>query len=838
MKVSVKFLAIPSYTPGHVFTGRRRELQFLAEWATSPDNPVLVLEAIGGMGKSMLCWQWARGQAEQVLPSFEGIFWYSFYERGADMNDFCASALAFVLGRPAEEYRSRKTSALTAELLPFLQTQRWLFILDGLERVLVAYNRYDAAHIRDEEVEARYKAQECIQPADSTLIRELSEATRSKILISSRLMPTPLMDSRGGGRSGVLHRVLDGLDPEDAETMLRTIGIHGDSERIRSYLDRNFGCHPLITGVIGGLIKHFALAPGNFDRWLDQQGDENALSPEADVVRARHRILWTAFNDLSEDARTLLARIALVSEALDKETLIELNPRLPERPPEVFPPDEWLLEFPEWVDEYNADKADYEHYLAECSRWRNSVEYAEAEAFLQDTINDLADRGLLLADTLMQKYDLHPVVRGYAVSAIPHDQREGVAQRVIDHFSSRPDTPGEQVTSINDVRNALQVIRTLLHLGRTAQAAAALTHLHGALFWSLEAYALYLSLARPLFRKGWRCTPFGVDGTDLAWLWNNTGLALSVCDEHAEAWAVQQLALDLFMDLDNAHGVLVSLRNLAIKAEEVDNYADAWRIATLTAEATAILGKEEDLALSYLSLSELSCIMGDLRAAESFWQQFAALPRPNTRDIYRPGRGEYVFALIRWFQQSVDNAILSHVDRLAREGNNRSLIRDLLWLRGEWHISRGECQEAAIHFEEHVKMTREVSLDPSWSEARLALAQLKIGHSNQLGNLTSQLRIGKNPPYLAVAELYLALGDEENARKQAHLAYKKAWGVGAPYVEWRSLQQARKVFAALGDPEPQLLAFDSANQKPCTFESKLRAYLEKKAAENRVTKTN
>src|SRR5438045_1761931 len=102
MMVPFKFLATPSYTPGHVFSGRARELQFLTEWATSPNNPLLVLEAIGGMGKSMLCWQWAIGLTEQVPPPFEGIFWYGFYERGADMSDFCASALAFVQGRPAE----------------------------------------------------------------------------------------------------------------------------------------------------------------------------------------------------------------------------------------------------------------------------------------------------------------------------------------------------------------------------------------------------------------------------------------------------------------------------------------------------------------------------------------------------------------------------------------------------------------------------------------------------------------------------------------------------------------------------------------------------------------
>lgn len=282
----------------------------------------------------------------------------------------------------------------------------------------------------------------------------------------------------------------------------------------------------------------------------------------------------------------------------------------------------------------------------------------------------------------------------------------------------------------------------------------------------------------------------------------------------------------------------MSLRNLAIEADEVDNYADACRIAKLATEATAIVGDEEDLALSYLAQSNHSCTIGDFKVAESYWQQFAALPRPTTRSIYRPGWGEFALARIRWFQARLDHGDLSEVERLAREGNSRGLIRQLLWLRGEWHFSRGEWQEAATDFEEHVKMTREVNLIPSWSEARLALAQVKMGHSIPLHELTHRLSTAKDPPYLPLAELYLAVGENENARRQAHAAYKKAWGVGAPYVDWKTLQQARTVFAALGDPEPQLPAFDSTDQKPLAFESKLRAYLEKKASEQRTPKAN
>jgi hypothetical protein len=132
---NTNFLAIPPYTPGHQFSGRSRELRLLGDWAASPAKPILVLDAIGGMGKSMLCWQWVRYEAQNVLPEYVGIFWYSFYERGADMSDFCAHALAFTTGHSLDEYKKRKTADLAAELIPVLRRRRWLLVLDGLERV-------------------------------------------------------------------------------------------------------------------------------------------------------------------------------------------------------------------------------------------------------------------------------------------------------------------------------------------------------------------------------------------------------------------------------------------------------------------------------------------------------------------------------------------------------------------------------------------------------------------------------------------------------------------------------------------------------------------------------
>jgi hypothetical protein len=180
----------------------------------------------------------------------------------------------------------------------------------------------------------------------------------------------------------------------------------------------------------------------------------------------------------------------------------------------------------------------------------------------------------------------------------------------------------------------------------------------------------------------------------------------------------------------------------------------------------------------------------------------------------------------------VDEAFLLDINRIATEANSRWVIRALYKLRGEWKLTLGQWQEAAVQFEEHIRMTREVNLDASWSEARLVLTHVKLGHL--AGSLESADRISAtaNPPHAALAELYLVLGEPEKTRRSALAGYMEAWGDGEPYVDFQTLRQCRRVLQAIGEPEPQLKSFDPTGVKPFAFEAKLAAYLDKKREEN------
>jgi hypothetical protein len=134
-----EFYAEPPYIGSHAFVGRAAQLEILTDWAAwAEPHPVLLFEAIGGAGKSMLTWEWTTRHANAARDDWAGLFWYSFYQKGAVMADFCRCALAYMTGRPLSALRKKKQLELGEQLLRQLQIQPWLLVLDGLERILVA----------------------------------------------------------------------------------------------------------------------------------------------------------------------------------------------------------------------------------------------------------------------------------------------------------------------------------------------------------------------------------------------------------------------------------------------------------------------------------------------------------------------------------------------------------------------------------------------------------------------------------------------------------------------------------------------------------------------------
>ncbi len=70
------FYAQPPYIGSHTFVGRGDQLDTLNEWALPADtHPVLLYDAIGGSGKSMLTWEWVHNHAPLLRKDWAGSFW-------------------------------------------------------------------------------------------------------------------------------------------------------------------------------------------------------------------------------------------------------------------------------------------------------------------------------------------------------------------------------------------------------------------------------------------------------------------------------------------------------------------------------------------------------------------------------------------------------------------------------------------------------------------------------------------------------------------------------------------------------------------------------------------
>jgi hypothetical protein len=844
--------AEPRYIGSHQFIGRRAQLDVLNDWAVPADpHPILLFDAIGGTGKSMLTWEWITNHAPSIRADWAGRFWYSFYERGAIMADFCWHALAYITGEPLDSFNKIKTPELGEHLLRHLQNRPWLLVLDGLERVLVAYQRSDAAQLADEDVNqltdqiAQRDPCTAIRPEDDDLLRALAAAAPSKVLITSRLVPRVLLNAANQPIPGVLRVSLPGLRPADAEALLRSCGTTGDSQAIQNYLKSHCDCHPLVTGILAGLINNYLTDRGNFDAWAADASDGGGRLNLAnlDLVQKRNHILQASLDALSEKSRQLLSTLALLSEAADYSTLSALNPHLPSEPEEVEEPFDPKQSQRRWDQMSDAEKEEAQREYEAAFRRRkeyeqavqarlHSPEYLTAPRELANTVRDLERRGLLQFDANTRRYDLHPVVRGIAAGRLGPEENKVYGQRVVDHFSARPHSPYDQSETLEDVRDSLNVIRTLLKMGHYREACDAYSaDLSNALLFNLEAHPEILSLLKQFFPHGWAVLPKDVDAVGGTYLAACAQVALFETGALTESLAacVANLASNLRReDWPNAS---TQLRNLSFTIREETHLAQFERCLLSALNLAELIGDNEHIFVARsVRFAQLATI-GQWDQAKAVWDLLDPMGRSWSRAVYRPGEAEYLNARSHFWEGDLTDAHLAHADDLARAGKNRGSLRDIHALRGVWRIEQREWALAVNSLGEALAMARAAGRTDAMAETLLALAKFHLGQLADPRRDAEQLANSRPVSHRALAELWLAIGDHEQAKKHALAAYCRAWADGEPYVHRYALNKARALLEQLGAEIPNLPAYDPAKDGKFPLEDEVAAAIEKLRAE-------
>jgi len=842
--------AFPPYSgQSATFVGRREELRYLDQWAdASGENPMLVVEAIGGMGKSALTWKWIQDRA---VP-FDGMFWYSFYEGGADMTDCVRHALAYVTRRDPTTLFTMKLPQMLAELVRALQNGRYLLVLDGLERVLVAYHRWNAAQMQDDQIEEGSDYRACTDPRDNDVLRQLAGCDPSRILITSRLLPRALSEG-DDTLAGVQHTKLKGLSPEDARRLWQDHGITwGDEGHLDSFINQ-FGRHSLLLKLMIDVIKKNRRSRGDFDRWYAIHGE--SFDVYKSVKAKRHHILEFAYAGLSDEAKSLLSQMAALGSAVDIDTLSLFNPysNMPDvvpRPiyPEDYPEGSVQRMMQELMQKFISKQyEEYEAYIEEKTRYEKSDHYTWAIREFDALLQDLEERGLIWWDAVNLEYDLHPVVRGYAFSQLEEDDRPTTYTRIYYFFQEQESlyVPAE-FNQLRDLQHLITMYHALIGSGEFDKA--------GQLFTQRVAVNLIqrglgvnkgYELLLPLFGDGLGQMPTIDDEKIRLSLANFMSLALGYMGDNEKSFnlrtKIMKETLNAFEGMPKRmFSNMIYIINYASALKNDNKLIQTVRCLRLVRELNQleyVKNKVEQETMTQFIEGFILADLAGISATIQDWQTYLSrynlllevlnsIEEPievSSLDT-TPFLWHAIYLTVNDGDPNEVEQIFQKIETLNAERNNLSTLRSILSTRADLALFQGNYQDAIQHSSQAVRMANEQGvLD------RLASQVLAQAHALG-GDLDEALRLvedGIDDHGRAAAIVYLKSGDHEAATESALKFYEYAWAQGEPYVRRYSLNLAREILAELGVDEPQLPVWDESRYEPFEVEQDLLDLIER-----------
>jgi hypothetical protein len=819
------------YVERYGFAGRTKELALIDQWATGADA-MLLFQAIGGMGKTMLTWHWLRTRATAARNDWAGRLWYSFYEQGADLNDFCIHALAYVRHEPPKTFRGRRTLELGDELRRELDARPWLLILDGLERVLVAYNRAGKEHMTDEEAVVDRdgmgfdrEPRDCFRPEDDDVLAMLAQAGRGKLLASSRLTPAALTNTARQPIPGVMCVALEGLAPDDAEQVLHNAGVRGDGWRMRRFLDDNFACHPLSVGVVAGQIMTFLEARGDFDRWVEHpKGGADPALITKDLRGRQNHILARAFDDLDAEAKALLGSIAMASIELTMDVLRILNPKRPIKPRFYFDFDQTLAK----------QQETYDAYVAAYPVWLQKAD--EADAWLTQALPDLEARGLVQYDADTASLDMHPAIRHTTLIALSPEARGRTGSHVSDALSSRPLKPLAEARTRDDLAVAMTRVEALNAAGKLKEGWDLLQNsgLHDGLVF-LQYVHEQLELMQPYFPKGWVQGPVFLPEDAQPRALHRAAIALRQSGKPELSTALYINAVKLGLKKGEVTAAILS--NFGISLAHQGQCARAERLESLAIRCAE--SNDDQYTLRWLRANQVShaANSGRLHDAESILVALREVITNEEVDAALEGHILKSDLELAFRMRRLSEPIVEQCLKRIRLLRDRFSELQILHTIASWHQANGKHQAALDVFGDLIALANDIGSPylPGY-EAHRALSLAAFGRQEEVRRIANKVDHGKHPPHISLALLYLALADRDKARSHALAGYTKAWGEGPPYHDHWDLEDCRKVLATVGEPEPVLPPFDPSKVEPFDFEPDVERLIEKKLAEKSTAK--
>ncbi len=804
--------------------GRQAQLELLTNWVAHSKADIysahiLNIISMGGMGKSALTWKWFNDIASHKMQPLAGRIWWSFYESDATFENFVICALAYVTQRPKEEFQQLLPSEREAQLLTILDHIPFLIVLDGLERILLAYARMDAAHMADEDPEQsrRIKTRSMQQPAfflprqsrgDTSrrpktaepewlpkateadprrqrktidlrvgaFLRKLASVQSTRVLISSRLQPADLQTETGEERPGCKTIFLQGLSDDDALKLWRAFGINGSHEKMIP-LFHTFDNHPLLIQVLAGVIAQDRRTPGDFDGWRRLHPTFKPFN--LPLVQVESHILQFALGGLSDLQRKVLYIIAAFRMPATYNTLVAL-------------------------------------LVGEKKPFLN-------EGLLDVILADLENRSLLGWDRRegANRYDLHPLVRGTVWEALSKNVKKGIYKELNMYFKPLSEyEDNHKINSIADLTATIELYNTLIGLELYDEALTVFdARLSEVMLYRLDACRERAELLEMLFPNGVDQLPHLSTRTKQANVLNS--LAVSVTNEPIRSSEL----LYRCNELHNAEGDQKSIRIGLCNLSNVLRFSGALYASEMAARRALLIARQlndrhqESICLSWLGMS--LAVQGKNYDSEEAFRRSLQLARLHI--AYEPH--DYMAMLSLWLEKYEEAQVwiqsaLKYARRLKFE---RSIIRATRLL-GTVSLALNDLSAAEKHLNDALMQARAINLVEEEIPALVGLADLqrrkgKIDIVREIQHdIQEPVKRGPFPLFHAdafnvIAQLERDVGNSEAAVQAALTSYRLSWCDGPPFIYYWGLQKSEEHLLSLGKPVPMLPPFDTSRSK-------------------------
>ncbi|MFL6209943.1 MAG: DUF4062 domain-containing protein [Pyrinomonadaceae bacterium] len=793
----------------HRLVGRQPELNLLTDWVAKTDSDIyrahiLNIVAIGGLGKSALTWKWFNDIAPQEMQPLAGRMWWSFYESDATFENFVTRALAYVSRRPLDEVQQIPAPEREMQLLAALDREPFLIVLDGLERMLIAYARMDAAHLSDDDYDKQtanvvanayglpasaaqsftgeHRLRKTADPRAGSFLRKLANVRSARILVSTRLYPADLQTGTGAPLPGCNAIFLSGLADDDALELWRAFDVTGARDLLLPLFNR-VGNHPLLVQALASEVARYRPAPGKFEEWRES-------NPQFDPTKfprlndAMSHVLAFALRGLDDKAQQVLRTIAAFRMPARYDTLAALL----------------IGEEKPCADEHELD----------------------------EVLTELEDRGLVGWDKRANRYDLHPLVRGVVWSGLGDDAQRGVYTSLHAHFEA-VSMVGDwrKVNSLEDLTPAIELYNTLIGLGRYDDAFGLFDQrLSQATLYRLSASRQRVELLEMLFPAGQEQLPgLSTQGAQAVTL-NALAQGYQFSGQPGRAAALFRRHNTISLEMKNDGNLSVGLFNLSytlrLSGALCESESAARRSLVISrAQANHF---QEAVSLNWLGLTLAA--RGLASESGSALQRSLRLFIAKSKNQSEGVSNSYIAQRALWLGEFA--GALSFANRgweLAHVQNYEADFIRAARAQGEAALGLNDVATADERLHHALTRARMVNLVEEELPALVALAELRRrqGEAQAAREFLDDVwEAAERGPYTLIhadacnvlAQIERDAGHQAQAIEAATEAYRLAWCDGPPFAYHCGLEKARGLLGELGAGEPPMPAFDETKFEP------------------------